>query len=294
MAPSETPIDDLVIDDPVVDTPSTTPDTDFPDPDLSDDPAASSSEDRPSEPDGGEVPPAQPPLASEVTPPAQPQPTQTYQPPAYQPPPQPAPQPEAPKFYAVDELQRAVDQGVITQNQMVEQLQWQAKEQAVQESMERIRQEGRKQTVMSQLQEYAQLIPGWHQAGSPANLQAQPAYTRLLSLGFPATESTQLIALEQTFGTVAQLKQGRASSDRTRQLRDASPAIGRRAPAPSNPSTKRKDPLDALSIEEKRQYKGYIDKGLYSSWDDVRKEVAYVPKHTHSPLMGRRPKSGVR
>ena len=283
----DAPFPDPVFADPEPDSP-TADDVVLSDPEgPSVSPSVSSPDDQMPRSDGGEVPPAHPPSA--VAPPTSVAPPT---PQSYQPPP-PPPQPEAPKFYSVDELQRAVDQGVISQNQMVEQLQWQSKEQAKKEAIEEIRRTNQQQTVRAQLMDYHQLIPGWNQVGTPANQQAQPAYSRLLALGFPANESTELIALEQTFGTVAQLKQGRATQDRTRQLRDASPSVSRRATPPA-PAPTRQDPLEALTIEEKRQYKAYIEKGLYANWDAVRKEVAYVPRVTHSPRMGRHPKASAR
>jgi len=192
--------------------------------------------------------------------------------------PQPVPQPQV-KFFSVPQLQQGVDDGTITSNQMVEQLQLQTKEQAKTEALQAFRQESHNNDISRQLDAYRHAVPGWDQVGSQANLKAMPAYARLLKLNFPETDNTKLVALEQTFGTIARLQDARTTQKRTAASRDTVQEVGRRGPPPS--SKARKDPLDILPKEEIKLYRDLIASGTsYKNWNEVRDELRGAAKQT--------------
>jgi hypothetical protein len=166
---------------------------------------------------------------------------------------------------------------------MVEQLQKQNLEMARQEAREAVRQEAFQQNITKQLQDFRQLVPGWDQPGSPANQRATPAFQELLQRGFADDDNTRLLALERTFGTVDRVREARAAQTRTASQRPTAPEVGRRGAPPS--TTTRKDPLDAIPLEEKRLYKAYIEKGVYADWNAVRAEIQHSAKTTTNPRL---------
>ena len=226
---------------------------------------------------GGEplpVPDYQPPPADEpYTPPRQ----ET----APAPPAPPPPQPSAVTFYSRDQLQQATEQGIITQSQMDDQLLLQMQENAVRESVARVKAENVKARVDGDLAEYRRFVPGWDQTGSPANKRATPAFERLLGLGFPDNDSTRIVALEQTFGPINRIKEARNTQKRTASSRDTAREVGGRGKPPVGKSSK--DPLDSISMEEKRYYKELIASRVYSGWDAVRKELRWAETQEINP-----------
>lgn len=206
------------------------------------------------------------PTASAPPPPAQAPPYQPYQP----------PQQEAPKFYTRQELRGYVEQGIIDEDQMAEVLERQNLEKAKIEAQKAYHEQQRSNLILSQLNEYSQLVPGWNVVGQPANTQAAHEYQRLLNLGHPQSDLTRLAALENTFGTLQRIKEARATQARTNQERQTPPVSGRRGGTPPS-STTSKDPLKAISREQLGEYKKLIDKGLYpGGWNEVREELRYV------------------
>jgi len=187
------------------------------------------------------------------------------------------------KFFTTAQLRQGVNEGVITEDQMIEQLQLQNRELAKQEALQAFQQQQQQQTLTQQLNEYRQLVPGWDQPGSPANQQALPAYSRLLGLGLGDNDTTRLLALEQTFGPLARVKEARTARTQTAALRDTSPEVGGRGAPPS--SQRKKDPLDLISADEKRVYKTYIDKGVYADWNAVRAEIRSSAEQTVNPRL---------
>ena len=196
------------------------------------------------------------------------------------PPSQPAPQLQ---FYTVQQLSEGVMNGVITEDQKFEQLQLQNRELAKRDAIDAMRQETRTRTLQQQLGEYGQLVPGWDAVGTPANLQATQTYQRLLGLGLGENETTKLLALEQTFGPAHKIRAARASKTRTSAQRDTAQEVGRRGTPPS--SQRKADPLSILSLDEKRLYKSYIDKGIYANWKEVRAEVQSAATQTTNPRL---------
>jgi len=191
----------------------------------------------------------------------------------------PTPQPQTTQFFSVAQLQQGVDDGLITSNQMIEQLQLQNREQAKQEAVQAMRQESQHKIITTQLEEYRQAIPGWDQQGSPANQKALPAYQRLLGLGLPETDTTRLLALEQTFGPMTRIKEARMTRTHTAASRDTVQEVGRRGAPPSSRATK--DPLSILAKEELALYRDLIAKGdSYKNWNDVRAEILSAATQT--------------
>jgi hypothetical protein len=195
---------------------------------------------------------------------------------------QPPPQPQI-QFFTVAQLSEGVNNGVITEDQKFEQLQLQNRELAKRDAVEAMRNQQREQTLASQLHEYRQLVPGWDTVGSPANIQATQNYQRLLGLGLTENDTTKLLALEQTFGPAHRIKAARASKVRTSTQRDTAQEVGRRGSPPSSKS--KADPLSILSLDEKRLYKSYIDKGIYKNWGEVRAEVKGAATQTSNPQL---------
>lgn len=255
----------------------------FPDPELDD------------EPEVEESAPASSMEGAEAILPTPPAPTI----PDYQPPPSdggftPAPvaqqdAPQAPpaqpqvQFYSVSQLSEAVNSGIITEDQKIEQLQLQNREMAKREALQAFEQQTRQQSLSQQLHEYSTLVPGWDQVGTPANQRASAEYQVLLGRGLDESNTTKLLALERAFGPAHRIKEARATQARTASQRDTTQEVGRRGSPP--PSQRSKDPLSILSIEEKRLYKGYIDKGIYANWDAVRAEVKGSATQTTNPRL---------
>lgn len=210
--------------------------------------------------------------------------------PAVPPPPSPIPdtpapvafQPQAPQqadyqptiqFYSRAQLQEAVNNGVINEDQMITQLQLQERETTKQETLRAFHEQQRVQTLASQVQEYSALVPGWDQVGTPANQRVNPEWQRLINMGFPNNEATKLLALEKAFGTSTHIKQARQVQTQTAERRAVPQAIARRGGPPA--SATQKDPLKALPQDELKLYKHYIEQGHYKNWDEVRQEVKY-------------------
>jgi len=278
-------VDDLNIDEEIEAGVTQEPEAtvDFPDPDLDEaEPVVASDEATIPPADAGEVALPLPPQSQSLSRDGgfTPDPVARYDaPPAYQPP----PQPEV-KFFSLEQLQQAVDTGEITENQKITQLQYQTKEMAKQEALQAFYQQSRDQQITSQLNEFRQLTPGWDQTGSPANVRAAPEYDRLVNqLGLPANDTTKLLALERTFGSAHKIKEARATQARTAGTRDTPQAVGRRGAPPS--SRAKKDPLDTISLDEKKLYKGYIDKGVYADWNAVRSEIRSAATQTTNPAL---------
>jgi len=256
----------------------------FPDPIIDDEPGEDHSEPASHEEAGGDLPapPAPPPPApayddAGFTPPTPAQ--QDYQPAA--PPPPPA-QPDF-QFYTREQLQAGVDNLQISQQQMDGQLDAQNRELAAREAVNRIKQETVQHSITRDLNQYNTLVPGWNQAGTAAYTRANPHYLKLVKeRGYPETDSTRLLALEQAFGPIERIKEARNTRTRTAASRDTVQDIGRRGPPPS--TRKSKDPLDILSVEDKKHYKWLIEKGAgYDNWNDVRKELRAAAKNEYSP-----------
>lgn len=248
----------------------------FPDPVLDEEPADSEESAPPASVEGGladlpasDLPPS-PPLPE---PPATLPADQGFTP--YTPPRETTPPPAQPQvqFFTTAQLTQAVNEGLITEDQKIDQLQLQNRELAKQEALKAFQQQSINQTISSQLDEYRKVVPGWDQTGSPANVRAAPAFSKLLQRGFLDNDSTRLTALEMTFGTLERIQEARAAQTRTASLRAVPQEVGRRGQPPS--SKKAKDPLDTLSIEEKREYQRLINgkTGPYQTWNDVRKEI---------------------
>lgn len=246
----------------------------FPDPDLAVEQPEPSGEVPPTGEVGDPIPPAgsQPPTVIDpIIPPAPTFPPNDGGFTPYTPPRTPPPAPQQTRVFSVAQLQQGVDDGTITSNQMIEQLQVQNREEASVAAIKAVREETRNKDITRQLDEFRQAIPGWDQPGSQANAKASPAYTRLLGMGLPETDTTRLLALEQTFGSMNRIRDAQTTRTRTAATRDTVQEVGRRGPPPS--SRAKKDPLDILSMEEKKLYKDLIDKGSYSGWKEVREEV---------------------
>jgi hypothetical protein len=102
-------------------------------------------------------------------------------------------------------------------------------------------------------------------------------------MGLEPNDTTRLLALERTFGTPQRIREARATKARTASQRDTTQEVGRRGTPPS--SQGKKDPLSILSLDEKRLYKGYIDKGVYHNWDEVRAEIKSAATQTTNPRL---------
>ena len=267
--------DDLNIDE-VADVEAT---GSFPDPDLDDEPDAEESAPASLEGAGGDLPTPPAPTIPDYIPPPPSDGGYTPTPVAQQ----DAPQQPQVQFYSVSQLSEAVNNGIITEDQKIEQLQLQTREQTLREADQRAYQRQRQQTVGNQINEYRNLVPGWDQVGSPANQQATPEYQRLLNMGLGDNDTTRLLALERTFGSAQRIREARATKTRTASQRDTTQEVGRRG-SPSA-SHGKKDPLSILSLDEKRLYKFYIDKGVYNNWDEVRSEIKGAATQTSNPRL---------
>jgi len=269
--------DEAVVDDLNTDEAQPTTEDSFPDPDLE----AEASETPSGETDVSveesqavlPAPEAPPPHPQYIPPPPPPYDGGfTPQTPLRQEAAPPVSQQPAMQFYTVEQLNQAVDQNLINEDGKITILQKQTQELAAREAVERIRQENIAKTVTQHLDEYRQLVPGWDQAGTPANQQATPAFLNLLQRGHSDSADTRLLALELTFGPIGRMKEARATQARTASLRSTPQEVGRRAAAP--PRSGKKDPLDQLSLDEKREYKKYITQGVYKNWNAVRAEIS--------------------
>jgi hypothetical protein len=257
----------------------------FPDPDLDVEPEVEESAPA-SSMEGAEAnlptPPAPP--IPEYAPPVDdggftPVPTYQQDAPARQAPPA---QPQV-QFYSVAQLTEAVNNGIITEDQKIEQLQLQNRELAKREALQAFEQQSRQQSLTQQLSEYSTLVPGWDQIGTEANKRASAEYKVLLGRGLQEDNTTKLLALERAFGPAHRIKEIRATQARTAAQRDTTQEVGRRGSPP--PSSRRKDPLTVIPLEEKRWYKDKIDKGIYKNWDEVRAEIQWAATQTTNPRL---------
>lgn len=261
--------EDPVLDDPEPEITPPSESVSLPDEEDVTEPVVSQ-ESQPPEQAAAPIPPVGPPPspAAEAVPEAVSAPPYQYQPP---------PEPKI-QFYTRDQLQEAVDNGVISANQMAEQLQLQLKEEAKREAIQAFHDQQRTQALVSQVQAYSQYVPGWNQAGTPAHAKAIAEYQRLLQRGLAANPVTELLALERAFGTIDHIKAQRASADLTRQTRDTVPAVTRRGTPQA--STSKVDPLKRMDRDELKLYDKYIKAGHYRDWNEVREEIRWAANQT--------------
>lgn len=188
-----------------------------------------------------------------------------------QPPPK---QDEPPAEYTRAQLDKAVENGQITEAQRDDILERQNAarvqrqiDQAVDSKVTGIT---REQQVTQQIGEYADVEPNLIKDGTDERRRVKQQFDAYVAMGLPKTKATELAALRTVFGDIDVL---RAKKSRTQEYEHHEEGIGGEPPdASSTPQgTKLK-----LTKDERRYYEQCIQKGIYKDWKEVEKEMEYA------------------
>ncbi len=195
-------------------------------------------------------------------------------------PPAPPP-PAAPEVKTISrtELDQAVSAGRITEAEATAIWDKQTAEQTarlVKETVKATIEDAQSQNLVeSGIKEYAALKPDVLKPGSTDRQRVEAQYRYLVSIGQPASKSTELAALNMVFGSIDGLKA--AASGRPSEETHEDVGGG------GEPSSKSGAPKKLkLSAAEERYYQGGIDKGIYKDWAAVEAEMAYAKPKTRA------------
>jgi hypothetical protein len=187
-----------------------------------------------------------------------------------------APTPPAvpePKQFSRAELDQAVTAGRITEAEATALWDKQAAEQTVRLVRDTVREAvqatTQQKTVETQIEEYATLKPDVLKPGTVDRERVTKQYNYLVSIGQPATKSTELAALGMVYGPLEGLKAARSG----RPSEETHEEVG--GGAPSGDPADSDGPKTKLSAREKAHYQNLINRGLYNSWADVDKELEF-------------------
>lgn len=208
-------------------------------------------------------------------------------PPAYSYAPQPSPYVQQPpsvqqpvqQEYTAEQLQTAVDNGVITQAQAHQQLSYQSEQRAIRMAQQQFVAHQAQQEAIRVQHDYHTIAPGWNVPGNANNLklnqelQAIQRWHPQANIQDPAVLA---VALRAAFGDPSAHQQRQSQDDRTRQLRP----VRSHASSVGHAPTGSKDPLASLTREERREIQEAINMGMYgpkdTAWKEVRKDLVYA------------------
>lgn len=186
--------------------------------------------------------------------------------------PPPAAPPAEPKTISRAELDQAVSAGRITEAEATAIWDKQSAEQTarlVKETVRATLEDAQSQNLVDTgIKEYAALKPDVMKPGTTDRQRVEAQYKYLVSIGQPATKSTELAALNMVFGSIEGLKAaaaGRPSEETHEDVGGGEPS------SKSSPPKKLK-----LSAAEERYYRTGIEKGIYKDWAAVEAELAYA------------------
>ena len=181
--------------------------------------------------------------------------------------------------YSWEQLEKAIEAGTCTRawaqdyrERLVERRSAEAAERRMEAKLQTTSQD---HVVLSELERYKRALPAINEVGSPEHTKVQREYAFLVgTLKHPPTYATQLIAARSAVGdieTVERTTQARRTAHAGKEPYMETQSTGGR------PQPKAKDPIANLSPELKEHYTKMIKNNRYSGWDDVRKELEYVP-----------------
>ena len=184
--------------------------------------------------------------------------------------------PAEPPTYTRSQLEAAVDGGKITKAEADAIWDTQNQRQTqrlVADTVKSVIQETTQQaTVESRIEEYTRLRPEVLKQDSQDRARVKQQYDYLVSIGQPATKSTELAALGMVFGSLDALKAAQAATRDDETLMD----VGGGTPPAAGGADGGDGPKTKLSARERAHYQKLIDKGMYRSWADVDKEMEYA------------------
>lgn len=183
--------------------------------------------------------------------------------------------PAEPPTYSRAQLEAAVEGGKITKAEADAIWDTQSQRQTqrlVADTVKTVLTETQQQTTVdSRIAEYQALKPEVMKADSPERARVKQQYDYLVSIGQPATKSTELAALTMCYGSLDALKAAHAATRDDETLMD----VGGGTP-PAGGGDGNDGPKTKLSARERAHYQKLIDKGMYRSWADVDKEMEYA------------------
>lgn len=184
--------------------------------------------------------------------------------------------PQGEREYTELELQKAVDDGVITNVQMLQMLRAQDQKRvqatistAVQETVQQVRQQD---TITGELDQYKSLVPDLMKEGSPVRQRAAREFERLTSvMGLPADLRTELLAAQFACGP---LQRAKARGERV-PPEAFNETGGNGGQQPTNQPGQDNAPLRGLTARQKDHYGKMIQKGVYADWKAVNAELSW-------------------
>lgn len=178
------------------------------------------------------------------------------------------------KEYTWAELENFIAEGRITRDQAQE-----YKEKAIEARLEKKYESKRVQEtsqgqILSQIEQYKQLIPDVMTPGSENRQKYEQEFTYLVrTLGYPDNYATQLAATRAAFGDIERVKRSQGVN---KTITPKEPFMETHTPAQKKQDTKSfKDTLPAYKITH---YEKMMKAGLVKDWKDVEDLEKWSPK----------------
>lgn len=189
------------------------------------------------------------------------------------------------KIYSLAELRQFVDDGKISQDQadaIYENQQEKKFQQKLDQRLnEHLQTTETSRQIDTKLNAYLEVMPDLLTEGSENRNKVAAEYTRLSNIfGAPKADSVedkkmQVAALEAAFGDVNALKQSKMN-DYTRESRETEQETA--GQGEDAPTAEEEKVMKKLDKRRRDYYKKMIDKGFYSGWTDVAKELKYAKR----------------
>jgi len=186
---------------------------------------------------------------------------------------QPAPV-ETPKTFSDAELNMAVREGQMTETEASQirenQRDTQISTQIAKSVTEAVSTQAAITEINSEIGRYKTAVPDIMDKVSESNQKLTKAFNDLVALGQPNSQSTELAAARQVFGSIDALESvGRVHDRETHQETG-----GGMPPASGGGSPDGKP--EGMSADEDRHYSDAIQKGIYKGWAEVAEELKFA------------------
>jgi hypothetical protein len=186
----------------------------------------------------------------------------------------PLPEPKPEPRLAWTQLEAGIAEGKITQAQALEYRDETLRQEFTRKLHEERTTRDRHSTVSGELAQYKTLAPEILSGGTPERKRVEQEFTYLVSLGYDAKDlRTELLACRTALGDITSLKAKQSAS----QIPAGRTTMQDMA-ANGKPKPDAKDPLKAISGEQRQYYQRMIDRGHYKGWAQVREELTFTPK----------------
>lgn len=188
-----------------------------------------------------------------------------------------APTAPAPQHYTHAQLRAAVDEGKISEDQLVEIWSRQQRELAVQEAdaraEQREKQREAERAVGSEYERYLAAHPDLHDKTSEAWRRVKREYDYLKRLGDPDNATTELKALRAALGPVDRIR------ERTSRLRETGSDGGSRASGgePNRDASRNVDIFNRIPHKYRGYYKGRYENGTMTL-KEIEKDLPYMKR----------------